>query len=232
MKIVRALALIPFAHVIMGQQYHGDPDHPDEDGRKPRVKEEHVEELERLGYISPIETREVVKGEDDDDADAPKNEDGPKGATILGEQPGLDNALSNPGGDGVRFNPNPQDLGVDEQSGQAGADNDKPQGEGEGHRQEGGEGERQPGGEGEGDADNTGLILPTDIGESVALVYDDNHSATLKFVGGGWYEIAGTDEDGTPASKKIRKADAEKLLTEYNDFKAKAAEDPDAAPLE
>ena len=71
MKVTRMLALTAFSHVIMGQIYHGDPDHPSEEGRKPYVKEEHVDELERLGYAKPITYREV-------------EDEGARGATILG----------------------------------------------------------------------------------------------------------------------------------------------------
>lgn len=227
MKLTRMLALMAFSHVIQGQQYHGDPAHPDEEGRKPFVKEEHVDELERLGYAKPIKFREV---EDEGAADIPQQ----RGATILGERPDLVNAISNPGGDSYNNNPTEKelqdlerkradDLAEQERRAAEGGDG------GEGSGDAGGEGQGGEGDGGEGGEDGDKLALAPNIGGTVDLNHDDT-TVTIKTLGGGWYEASGLGPDGEPLTQKLRKADAEKMIADFEAAVAAANRDPDEAP--
>lgn len=210
MTNIRMKALMAFSHVIQGQVYHGDPEHPDvENGRKFWAKEEHEEELTRLKLAKKVKMKEVE--EDDDTSTSAK----------LPTEISGDNALRNPGGDGFDLNglsrdaliagngagqpvqnvistqdgsPTPAEL---EKTKAAEAKSSAATGGGEGRS-----------GAGEGDGEFT---LPAD--NQTLRLSDGENEIVILANGGGWYTVTAVGADGgEDVVEKLRKKDLESNL--------------------
>lgn len=223
MNIVKMQAKVVFTHVIQGQIYHGDPNHPNkEDGQRLRVKEEHVDELERLGFAKLLRFREVEDAGEDAAGQA-------AGATILGERPGLDNAISNPGGEQFNSLPTAAELAQIAKDQAKAAEKPAPalqEQEQEQHQEE-----LKDSSGGAGGDDDGKIVIPTEIGKSI-VIGGEGREATIKFVGSGWYEISAVGEDGETVSKKLRKGEVETAVADYEAAlaAAAAAKDPTDPP--